>query len=209
MLKKTSRTTPAIKAERVQFDRDLAYAILDEALICHVGFTLDGQPMVIPMIGWRIGDQLYFHGSRASRLGKAMAAGSALCVTATLLDGLVLARSAFHHSMNYRSVVLLGEAREVDDDEEKIRAFHALIHKVAPGREAHARPANAKERAATRLVALGIDEGSVKMRQGPPIDSEEDMAWPVWAGVLPLRLSAGEPIADTSLAPGQVNGMPG
>jgi hypothetical protein len=208
MLRQTPRSTPHVKSDRVVFDEASAHAILDEAPSCNIGFVVDGAPVVIPTIHWRIGDQLYFHGSHASRLAKILAAGRDLCVSVTLVDGLVLARSAFHHSMNYRSVVLFGTAREVLDDAEKIRAFAALMEKLTPGRQAHVRPANDKERAATKLLALTIGEGSVKARRGPPIDSEEDLSWPVWAGVLPLALTPGEPIIDALVPPGMTNGKP-
>ncbi|MDR3435663.1 pyridoxamine 5'-phosphate oxidase family protein [Telmatospirillum sp.] len=199
MLQKTPRSTPRVKADRVVFDRDLANSILDEALICHVGFVGDHAPIVIPTIHWRLSDRLFFHGSRGGRLNGVMAAGQDLCVTVTLVDGLVLARSAFHHSMNYRSVVLFGQAVEVDDGTEKKRAFDALMEKMAPGRSPHVRPPNDKELAATRLLAMTIDEGSVKVRSGPPIDSPDDLSWPVWAGVLPLSLAIGHPIADDQM----------
>jgi hypothetical protein len=208
MLKKTPRTTPRVKADRVDFDKAAAYAILDEALCCHVGFIDDGSPIVIPTIPWRLGDQLYFHGSHGSRLAKVMASGQPLCITTTLVDGLVLARSAFHHSMNYRSVVLFGQAREVDDEVEKARAFEALIDKIAPGRLAHVRPPTARELAATKLLVLTIDEGSVKTRQGPPIDSDDDLSWPVWAGVLPLVLTAASPVTDDHVPAGVTDGKP-
>lgn len=196
MLKQGPLSAPHSKVDRVNFDRTAAHEILDEALICHIGFIANGSPVVIPTIHWRIGDQLYFHGSHGSRMGQTMAAGHAICVTVTLLDGLVLARSAFHHSMNYRSVVLFGKAREIEDPGDKARAFDALMAKMTPDRCAAIRPANAKELAATKLLALTIDEGSVKLRRGPPIDAAEDMSWPVWAGVVPLALIPGEPVAD-------------
>jgi hypothetical protein len=196
MLKQGAHSTPHRKVDRVSLDRAAAYEILDEALICHVGFIADGSPVVIPTIHWRIGDRLYFHGSHGSRMGQTMAAGHAICVTATLLDGLVLARSAFHHSMNFRSVVLFGKAWEIDDPSDKAIAFDALMAKMTPDRCTAIRPANARELATTKLVALTIDEGSVKVRRGPPIDSAEDIAWPVWAGVVPLALTPGTPVAD-------------
>jgi hypothetical protein len=205
MLKQTPRATPRIKSDRVSFDRAAANAILDEAPICHVGFVVKGAPMVIPTIHWRIGDRLFFHGSRGSRL----AAGQDLCVTVTLVDGLVLARSAFHHSMNYRSVILFGQAGEIVDDGEKTAAFDALMDKMTPGRRAHVRPPSDKERSATKLLSLAIDEGSVKIRRGPPVDAEDDMAWPVWAGVLPLALTQGRPITDERSLPGITAGKPG
>lgn len=195
MLQKSARATPHMKADRVSFDREAAYRILDEALTCSVAFVEGGAPVVIPTIHWRLGDRLYFHGSRASRLGQTMAGGQALCVSVTLVDGLVLARSAFHHSMNYRSVVLFGLAAEVTEPKQKRAAFDVLLEKIAPGRKDAVRPVNDKELAATRLLALPIVEGSVKTRQGPPVDAEADLAWPVWAGVVPLSLIRGEPVA--------------
>jgi nitroimidazol reductase NimA-like FMN-containing flavoprotein (pyridoxamine 5'-phosphate oxidase superfamily) len=208
MLQQTPRSTPRVKSDRVEFSREAAFAILDEALICHVGFVGDGTPVVIPTIQWRIGDHLFFHGSHGSRMAQVMAAGQDICVTVTLIDGLVLARSAFHHSMNYRSVVLFGQARDVTDDAEKILAFDALMDKIAPGRRAHVRPPNEKERCATKLLALAIDEGAVKMRRGPPIDAADDLSWPVWAGVLPLALTPGKPIDDDLVLPGVIAGKP-
>ena len=208
MLHKTSRSTPRSKPGRVQFDAETAYAILDEALNCAVGFVDDGLPVVIPTLHWRVGDRLYFHGSPGSRLARVMAAGRDLCVTVTLVDGVVLARSAMHHSLNYRSVVLFGTARAVTDDDEKTRVLEALMDKFAPGRRAHVRPPSAKESTATKLLAMTIDEGSVKARSGPPVDAESDMTRPVWAGVLPLALTAGEAIADDGVPPGLTTGKP-
>lgn len=208
MLTKTARTTPKIKSDRISFDREAANAILDEAMICHVAFADDEGPVVLPTIHWRIGQTLYFHGSHASRMSQALASGQSLCVTATLLDGLVMARSAFWHTMNFRSVVLFGQGSEVKDLEEKTRAFEALMEKVAPGRQPHLRPTTQKELVATKLIAMAIAEGSVKCRQGPPGDAEGDESWPVWAGVLPLSLQAGEPIAEDRVPPGMVTGRP-
>ncbi len=186
------------------YDEAAIHAILDEGLICHVGFVVDGQPYVIPTIHVRIGETLYFHGSPASRMLRTMGQGVPVCVTVTLLDGLVLARSAFHHSMNYRSAVVFGTARLVDDPGEKGRALHGLSDHLIPGRWQEVRVPSPQELKATLVLALPIDEASAKARTGPPIDDEEDYALPVWAGVLPLRTVAGEPVADPRLARDQV-----
>ncbi|EME71961.1 flavin-nucleotide-binding protein [Paramagnetospirillum caucaseum] len=196
MLARTDRTTFRQRPQRGSFDPAVIAAILDEALVCTVAFVEDGRPVGIPTTHWRMGDRVLFHGGQGSRLAKAMAAGAELCITATLVDGMVLARSAFHHSMNYRSVVLFGRAVEVTDPAEKEAAFAALIDKLAPGRSAAVRPVTAKELAATRLLALAITEGSAKTRSGPPVDDEADISWPVWAGVVPVMQARGEPVAD-------------
>jgi uncharacterized protein len=174
-------------------------SIVDEALICHVGFSVDGQPYVIPMAHARIEDRLFIHGSVGSRMLKNMKAGVPVCVTVTLLDGLVLARSAFHHSMNYRSAVILGVAREVTDEQEKRSAFDALVNHVVPGRSADVRAADAQELKATSVLCLVIEEASAKVRRGPPIDAEEDYALDCWAGVLPMQLMPGHPVDDPRL----------
>ncbi len=196
------RTTVKRLPKRGVYDRAAVYAILDEGLVCHVGFALEGQPYVIPTAYVRIGDTLYVHGSAASRMLKSLAGGIPVAVTVTLLDGLVLARSAFHHSMNYRSAVLLGTAHLVAAAEEKARVLDAIVEHIVPGRGAEARRANDNELKATSVLALKIEEGSAKLRSGPPIDDAEDMGLPVWAGVLPLRLAAAEPIGDAALAAG-------
>jgi uncharacterized protein len=175
--------------ERGHYDRATIDAILDEALICHVGFVFDEQPYVIPTLHARVGDTLYLHGSAASRTLRHLAGGARVCVTATLLDGLVLARSVFHHSMNYRSVVLLGTATLVPD-EEKRDALHALTEQLAPGRWDEARQPTAKELKGTSILRLQIDEASAKIRSGPPSDDPEDEELPVWAGVVPVHLAA-------------------
>ena len=193
MLTKTPRSTPRAKPDRVVYDRAAAYAILDEAFVCHVAMVVEGSPVVMPTTHWRIGDKLYFHGGHGSRMAKVMASGAPLSLTVALVDGLVLARSALRHSMNYRSVVLFGSAREVTNAELKAAAFVALIEKVAPGRAAQVRPTTAKELAATKVLEFEIEEGSVKSRSGPPMDLEGDMAWPVWAGVVPLVTHRGSP----------------
>ncbi|HXK10486.1 MAG TPA: pyridoxamine 5'-phosphate oxidase family protein [Vicinamibacteria bacterium] len=177
-------------------------SILDEGLVCHVGFVDEGQPFVVPTTYARWGDRLVIHGSAASRMLKALAAGAPACVTVTLLDGLVLARSTFHHSMNYRSVVVLGRAIEITEPEEKRRALDAIVEHVAPGRVAGVRAPTEVEMRATRVVALALDEASAKVRTGPPKDDEADYALPVWAGELPLRLQPLEPLADPRLAAG-------
>jgi nitroimidazol reductase NimA-like FMN-containing flavoprotein (pyridoxamine 5'-phosphate oxidase superfamily) len=197
----SNRTTVKRLPKRAAYDRDTVHAILDEAYICHLGFVVDGQPFVIPTIHWREGETLYFHGSAASRMLRSLRDGIDACVTVTLLDGLVLARSAFHHSMNYRSVVVLGRATEVTR-EEKVRALEGVVEHVMPGRSADVRPPNDIELKQTLVLALPITEASAKIRTGPPLDDEEDYALPVWAGVVPLRLTPGEPVADERLPAG-------
>ena len=191
----TPRTTVKRVAERGSHDPGLIDAVVDEAFICHLGFIQDGTPFVVPTIHGRVGDTIYFHGSPASRALK-QSSGAEVCLTITLLDGLVLARSAFHHSMNYRSVMVMGRAREVTDAEEKLRALHALVEHVCPGRWEAARRPNLREFAKTLVVALPLEEASVKVRSGPPVDDEEDHDLDVWAGVLPLEMVAQSPIAD-------------
>jgi hypothetical protein len=194
----TDRTRVRRLPTRGDYDSATIHAILDEALVCHVGFVVEGAPVVIPTIHWRQGDHLYFHGSAASRTLRSLREGVEACVTATLLDGLVLARSAFHHSMNYRSVVVFGRARVVEG-EEKLRALDALVEHVIRGRSKEVRAANEIELKQTLVLALPIAEASAKIRTGGPIDDEEDYALPVWAGVLPLKLVPQEPIADTGV----------
>ena len=198
----TARTTLRRLPKRGAFDRETVYGILDEGFVCHVGFVVDGQPFVIPTAYGRKGDVLYIHGARASRMQKALAAGADVCVTVTLVDGLVLARSAFHHSINYRSVVVFGRPREVASGEEKSAALEAFTEHVMPGRWADVRWPTAQELAATTVLAIRLSEASAKVRTGPPVDDEEDYALPVWAGVLPLAVSAGAPEADPRLPSG-------
>jgi nitroimidazol reductase NimA-like FMN-containing flavoprotein (pyridoxamine 5'-phosphate oxidase superfamily) len=195
----TPRTTLKRLPERGLFDRAVVDAILDEALYCHLGFVVEGQPYVIPTIHARVGDHVYVHGSAASRMLRSLGEGLPACLTVTLLDGLVLARSAFHHSMNYRSVVVLGTARPVGEAAEKRAALDAIVEHVAPGRGAEVRPPNENELRGTLVLRLPVSEASAKIRSGPPKDDEEDYALPHWAGVLPLRLVAGEPVADPRL----------
>jgi uncharacterized protein len=181
--------------ERGRYDRDTIHSILDEALFCHVGFVSDGQPFVIPTLHARVGDVLYLHGSQASRMLRELRGGTSVCVTATIVDGLVLARSAFNHSMNYRSVVVLGVAEEVGGAE-KMEALRAVAEHVISGRWDDVRQPNEKELRATSVLRLPLDRTSAKIRTGPPKDDEADMDLPVWAGVLPLRLIPSEPVAD-------------
>ncbi len=198
----TERTRLRRLPERGKFDRATIYRILDEAFICHVGFTIDERPFVIPTGYARLGDNLLIHGSAASRMLRAMAREVDVCVTVTLIDGLVLARSAFHHSVNYRSVVILGKARVVGDEQEKLEALRALTEHVVPGRWAEVRRPSANELKATLVLSLLIDEASAKIRSGAPVDDEADYALDVWAGVIPLGLAAGVPLDDTRLKKG-------
>ena len=192
----TERTRVVREPHRGSFDRDAIYKILDEGFVCHVGFTMDGQPYVIPTMFARVGDAIYFHGSAASRMLRGLSGGLAVCVTVTLIDGLVLARSVFNHSMNYRSVVALGTATLVEGAEEKVAALRAFTEKILPERWGDARQPNEKELKATSILRLALSEVSAKMRTGEVQDDEEDYALPVWAGVLPIRLAASEPIRD-------------
>ena len=199
----TQRTRVVREPQRAVYDRSAAYKILDEGFICHVGFVVDGQPFVIPTGYGRSGDNLYIHGSAASRMLRNLDEGVAVCVTVTLLDGLVLARSIFNHSMNYRSVVVLGTAVAVRDPEEKLDALRALSEHILPGRWAESRLPNEKELKATLVMRLPIEEFSAKVRQGPPIDDEEDYSFPTWAGVIPLEMVPGRPINDPKLDAGR------
>jgi nitroimidazol reductase NimA-like FMN-containing flavoprotein (pyridoxamine 5'-phosphate oxidase superfamily) len=197
MYEPTERTRLRRLPERGAHDRETIHAILDEGFICHVGFVVDGQPYVIPTGYARVGETLYLHGSSGSRLG--LRPGADVCVTVTLLDGLVLARSAFHHSMNYRSVTVLGRTRLVGDPDEKDVALRAFVEHVVPGRSRAVRGGDRRELAATAVLALPLAEASAKLRSGPPKDDDEDYGLPVWAGVLPLALTPGAPEADPLL----------
>jgi uncharacterized protein len=196
----TSRTQVKRLPKRASYDRDVVFKILDEAFVCHVGFAVGDQPYVIPTGYGRDGDTLYIHGSAASRMLGELAEGVPVCVTVTLLDGLVLARSAFHHSMNYRSVVVLGTARAVGSDEEKIAALRAITNQIVPGRWDDVRKPTTAELKGTAVLALNLDEVSAKIRTGPPIDDDADYSLPIWAGVVPLHLAADAPISDPRLS---------
>ncbi len=201
-LEPTSRTKIKRLPQRGHYDRDLIYSILDEALICHIGFAIEGQPFVIPTAFGRVGDRLYLHGSPASRMLKSLQQGLEVCVTVTLLDGLVLARSAFHHSMNYRSVVIFGQAELVTEFEQKEVALRAFTNQVVGDRWDDLRPVTKAEITGTLVLALPLHEASAKVRTGPPIDDEADYALPIWAGVLPLHCMANDPIPDERLQAG-------
>jgi len=195
----TTRTRVVREPERGVYDRETVYRILDEGFICHVGFAMDGQPFVIPTAYGRKGSSLYIHGSAASRMLRQMKEGVPVCVTVTLLDGLVLARSVFNHSMNYRSVVILGKATLVDDPAEKLEALRILSEHILPGRWKDARQPNERELKATSVLRVPIEEFSAKVRTGPPVDDAEDYSFPTWAGVLPLEVKAGTSIRDPKL----------
>ncbi|HMD31428.1 MAG TPA: pyridoxamine 5'-phosphate oxidase family protein, partial [Candidatus Acidoferrales bacterium] len=194
--------------ERGHYDRETVHAILDQTFLCHVGFVADGQPFVIPTGFGRDGEVLYIHGSAASRMLRSLAEGIPVCVTVTLLDGLVLARSVFHHSMNYRSVVIVGTARPVTEREEMLRALRAISEQIVPGRWDDARQPTDQEMKATSVLSLPLAECSAKIRTGPPKDEKEDYALPVWAGVLPLRVAAAAPEADPVLPPAIAKQVP-
>jgi nitroimidazol reductase NimA-like FMN-containing flavoprotein (pyridoxamine 5'-phosphate oxidase superfamily) len=198
----TPRTTLHRRPTRGSYDRATVHAILDEALVCQLGFVADGQPFVLPTMFVRDEERLLVHGAAAGRFMRTLAEGVDACLSVTLLDGLVLARSAFHHSMNYRSVLVLGQARELTDRDEKLRAMALLIDKVSPGRSARARAPSDKEIRATAILSIALDEVSAKIRVGPPIDDEEDMAVPIWAGVVPLALRAAAPERDAAVPSG-------
>jgi uncharacterized protein len=195
----TTRTRVVREANRAVYDRETVYRILDEGFLCHVGFVVDGQPFVIPTSYGRKDVNLYIHGSAASRMLRQMKNGAPVCVTVTLLDGLVLARSVFNHSMNYRSVVILGQATLVDDPTEKLTALRVLSEHILLGRWDDARQPNERELKQTFVLRVPIEEFSAKVRTGPPVDDPEDYAFPTWAGVVPLEIKAGEPIADPKL----------
>jgi len=197
----TPRTRLVREAERAVYDREAAYRILDEGFLCHVGFVVDGQPFVIPTSYGRKDDTLFVHGSAASRMLRQLKESVPVCITVTLLDGLVLARSIFNHSMNYRSVVVLGKATLLDDPAEKIEALRLLSEHIIPGRWADSRQPNERELKATSVLRVPIDEFSAKVRQGPAIDDEEDYSFPTWAGVVPLEMFAGAPVSDSRLDP--------
>src|SRR5437667_2308482 len=195
----TPRARVVRESVRGVYDRQTVYSILDEGFLCHVGFLADGQPFVIPTSYGRKDANLYIHGSAASRMLRQIKEGLPVCVTVTLLDGLVLARSVFNHSMNYRSVAILGKAKLVEDPAEKLEALRLLAEHIIPGRWDDARQPNERELKATSVLRLPIEEFSAKVRTGPPIDDEEDYSFPTWAGVVPLAMAAGAPINDPRL----------
>jgi hypothetical protein len=196
---RTRRTRVFRKPGRGSYDRDIVHSILDEALICHVGFVQDGQPYVIPTIHARDGDTLYLHGANANRTFRVLDEGAPCCVTATLVDELVLARAALHHSLNYRSVMVLGTAREVADPEQKQRALRLVVEHVAPGRSEEVRGPDATDLRSTKVLSVEIEEASAKVRTGPPLDDDDDLDLPYWAGVLPLTPGTGDPVPAPDL----------
>ena len=202
LLQATERTALKRSSRRGSFDRETIYRILDEAFVCHVGFTIDQRPIVIPTAYARVGNDLLIHGSTVSRMFITLAREVDVCVTVTLIDGLVLARSAFDHSMNYRSVMIFGKARVLIDRQDKVAALRAFTEQIIPRRWDEVRPPNVQELKATTVLMLPLQEVSAKIRTGAPIDNEQDYELDIWAGVIPLKLSAGEPIADDRLKEG-------
>jgi nitroimidazol reductase NimA-like FMN-containing flavoprotein (pyridoxamine 5'-phosphate oxidase superfamily) len=198
----SERTRVKRLPNRGAYDRETLYRIVDASFSCHVGYVVDGQPYVTPTAHWRRDDYVYWHGSSASRMLRAHSAGVPVCLTVTLLDGLVLARSAFHHSMNYRSVMAIGTPQLIDDTEQKLAALHAFVERLAPGRWREIRPPTATELKATTIMRLRLDEASAKMRSGPSVEDEADYVLPCWAGVVPLTLRAGPLQPDPRLLPG-------
>jgi len=197
----TERTRVLREPQRGVYDREEIYEILDEGMVCHVGFSVEGQPHVIPTLYARIGEAIYFHGSAASRMLRGLSGGASVCLTVTLTDGIVVARSIFNHSMNYRSVVVLGKATIADEPEEKLEALRAFSEKILPGRWEDARKPNAQELKATSILRLPLTEVSAKVRTGPPMDDTPDLPLPIWAGVIPLRMVADPPIRDAGCSP--------
>ena len=200
-ISQTPRTTLKRLPQRGSYDRELINQILDEGFVCHVGFAVDGRAFVIPTGYARVGDSLIIHGSQASRMLRTLGQGIDVCVTVTLIDGLVLARSAFHHSMNYRSVVLFGRATPIEEPVAKVAALRALSEHMIPGRWDDVRAPNERELQQTTVLSLALTEASAKVRTGPPLDDEEDYCLPVWAGVIPLSLVARDPVDDPRLGP--------
>ncbi len=196
MQPKSTRTTVRRKSDRGHYDRETINAILDEALIAHVGFVVDGAPTVIPMTYARVDDDMYLHGATGNAMLRSLAEGGEICVTVTLLDALVLSRSAFHHSMNYRSVVAFGRAAKVEDDDEKMTALLAVVDHMVEGRSAESRTPNPSEMRSTLVIRFPLDEASAKVRTGPPIEDPDDLALPYWGGLLPLHTVLGEPDPD-------------
>src|SRR5215475_9235953 len=204
MMKRTSRSELRRMPVRGSRDWDTINQILDAGFLAQVGFAVDGQPFVIPTLYGRRGETLYLHGSAASRMLGKLGSGVPACVSVTLVDGIVLARSAFHHSMNYRSVVAFGSARKIEDPDHKVECLAVISEHLIPGRWAEVRPPNASELKATTVVEFQMEEASSKVRSGPPLDDDGDYALSVWAGVLPLATQSQPPVADPQLAPGVV-----
>lgn len=198
----TERTRVKRSHQRGRYDRETVYAILDSLLVCHVAYVIDGQPYVTPTAFWREGDWIYWHGSSASRMLRTLEAGIPVSIGVDQLDGLVLARSAFHHSVNYRSVLALGVAEKVTDPDEKARALEAFVERITPGRWAELRPMTGREVKATTVLRMRLEEVAAKVRTGGPVDDEEDYDLDVWAGVVPISSSLGAPIPDERLKPG-------
>jgi nitroimidazol reductase NimA-like FMN-containing flavoprotein (pyridoxamine 5'-phosphate oxidase superfamily) len=198
-LTQTPRSRVKRLPKRGRYDFDTVAAILDAGFLCHVGYVIDGKPYVTPTSYWREGDHVYWHGSSASRMLRTLEGGVDACLTVAHVDALVLARSAFHHSINYRSVMLFGKAYKVEDPGAKERALHDFVERMYPGRWQELRPVHPQELKATTVLHMRIDEGAAKMRSGPPIDDEEDYGWPAWAGVVPVRMVAGAPQDDGRL----------
>jgi hypothetical protein len=202
VLSQTPRSRVKRLPARGRYDFDTVAAILDSGFLCHVGYVIDGKPYVTPTNYWRGGDQVYWHGSSASRMLRTLADGVDCCVTVSQIDGLVLARSAFHHSINYRSVMLFGRAHNVEDPAGKRKALESFVEYMYPGRWKELRPVTDQELKATTVLHMPIEEGAAKIRTGPPVDDEQDYGWPVWAGIVPVRQIAGEPTPDARLAAG-------
>ncbi len=201
-VRKTRKTRVRRMSQRGHYDRKTVYDILDAGLVCHVGIVVDGGPVVIPTAYWRDRDAVYFHGSAKSHLLKVAQAATDICLAVSLIDGLVMARSGFHHSINYRSVVLFGRAETVTGDDQQLAAMRAFMERLAPGRWDELRPPSRQELRATQIMRLPIDEASAKIRSGPPIDDDEDMAADVWAGIVPVVQTFGDPLPDPQLKPG-------
>ena len=195
----TARSKVKRLHERGRYDMDTIHAFLDAGFLCHVGYSIDGQPYVTPTSYWRDGDRVYWHGSSASRMLRTLEKGVDVCFTVTHVDGLVLARSAFHHSINYRSVMLFGKAHKLVEESDKLRALEDFVERMFPGRWRELRPATSQEVKATTVLSMIIDEGSAKLRTGPPKDDEEDYTWPVWAGVVPVHAVVGAPVRDNDV----------
>lgn len=198
----TKRNRVARLPKRGHYDRATIYPIVDAALVCHVGFVQDGQPFVLPTLHARDGDDMLLHGATTSRMLRYIQEGHPICLTMTLVDGIVLARSVFHHSINYRSAVLFGRGELIDDPAERLSAMERLTERIMPGRWADARPPSAQELKATTMIRVVVESGSAKVRTGPPGDDPEDLELPYWSGVLPLHEVAGDPQHDPTLQPG-------